>query len=415
MPLARAIALFKQDSSKVLTEAIEDLSLATALSDVTKIVAKAARLLTGADGTTFVLRDDDRCYYVDEDAIGPLWKGLRFPSESCISGWAMRHRQPVLIEDVFKDPRVPHDAYRVTFVKSMLMVPIREENPIGAIGAYWADHHLASEDDIKFLQVLGNSCAVAFENVELRNSMQKRSVERVGLVNRQKELETALHSLAHDLRSPLTTVSGFAELLKLRTDRIFKEIPNIDANVSQRIEDYILSILRTCGHMNDQISRMLMLYQVTNQTLSKEKIDLTAISTELAHDLKIQNPERMIEFKIDRGLEAIADRQLIRLALENLLSNAVKYSSRKPHSLIQVGLDHGQPDAFFIRDNGEGFDPHDADKLFRPLVRLHDSKEFKGTGLGLVSVARIVELHGGSIRAEGEPSCGATFFFTLPR
>lgn len=411
-----SVIKFKPDPSKTLARAVEDLAMTNSLEEITQTVARAARELTGADGTTFVLRDGDKCYYVDENAIGPLWKGLRFPASACISGFSMNHRQPVLIEDVFADPRVPHDAYRVTFVKSLAMVPIREESPIGAIGAYWAKGHLASPEDVKALQVLANSSAVALENFELREAMKKRAEEKTGLVNRQKELETAMHSLAHDLRSPLTTVAGLAELLKMRTERIFADPENIDEASGERMQEYIDSILRTCGNMADQISRMLMLYQVTNQDLYKEHTDITAISNELAQGLKIQHPERMIEFKIDHNLEANADPKLIRLALDNLLSNAVKYSSRKPHSLIQVGLDQGGPKgrSFYVRDNGEGFDPADAHKLFRPLVRLHKNEDFRGTGLGLVSVARIVELHGGSIRAEGTRSKGATFYFTLP-
>lgn len=410
----RTVLTLKQDSSKVLTNAVEALSLAGSLESITKIVARAARALTGADGTAFILREDGRCYYADEDAIGPLWKGQRFPADGCVSGWSMRHRQPVVIEDVYLDPRVPQDAYRKTFVKSLCVVPIRDGDPLGAIGAYWANPHRANEDDIKFLQVLANSCAVAIENVELRNTAKVRFDQQTDLVNRQKELESAMYSLAHDLRSPITTVTGFVELLKLRTDRIFKEFPTVDPNVAQRIDDYINSILRTCENMNSQIVRMLMLYQVTNQTVKKQLIDVTALAEEIAQELKIQNPLRELEFKIERDLEANADRLLLRLALENLLSNAVKYSSRKPRAMIQFGLEQGPNGAFYVRDNGEGFDPADVNKLFRPLGRLHDATEFDGTGLGLVSVARIVELHGGTIRAEGEPRRGATFFFTLP-
>ena len=108
-----------------------------------------ARELCGADGATFVLRDDDRCFYADEDAIAPLWKGKRFPMEACISGWVMIHREAVAIGDIYADARIPADAYRPTFVKSLAMVPIRTKAPIGAIGNYWASHHEVSEDDEK--------------------------------------------------------------------------------------------------------------------------------------------------------------------------------------------------------------------------------------------------------------------------
>lgn len=140
-----------------LSEAVEHLSKATRLSEVTRIVRQAARELSGADGVTFVLRDGDRCFYADENAIRPLWKGKRFPFKSCISGWVMRHREPVTIPDVFADPRIPHAAYRPTFVKSMAMVPVRQPDPIAAIGAYWADTHVATDTELRILEVLADA------------------------------------------------------------------------------------------------------------------------------------------------------------------------------------------------------------------------------------------------------------------
>src|SRR5688572_21632047 len=105
--------------------AIHELALASSVDDVMSIVSSATRRPTGADGSTFVLRDGDQCYYADEDAIAPLWKGSRFPLESCISGWTMLHRQPAVIPDIYADDRIPHEAYRPTFIKSLAMVPIR--------------------------------------------------------------------------------------------------------------------------------------------------------------------------------------------------------------------------------------------------------------------------------------------------
>src|SRR5579872_4481238 len=113
-----------------LVAAVQELSLARSLDAVIEVVRIAARDLTGADGATFVLRDGDRCYYVDENAIGPLWKGQRFPMHTCISGWAMLNRKAAAIEDIYTDARIPANAYRPTFVKSLVMVPIRVEQPI---------------------------------------------------------------------------------------------------------------------------------------------------------------------------------------------------------------------------------------------------------------------------------------------
>ena len=102
-----------------------------------RIVVSAARRVTGADGATFVVRDGDRCFYVDEDAIAPLWKGQRFPISQCISGWAMQHAEPAQIPDIRVDPRIPQEAYRPTFVRSLVSVPVGADDPIGAIGVYW--------------------------------------------------------------------------------------------------------------------------------------------------------------------------------------------------------------------------------------------------------------------------------------
>ncbi|WP_271411153.1 GGDEF domain-containing protein [Pseudomonas sp. Q1-7] len=161
-----------------LVRAIQELSLARDLDRIAEIVRSAARELVGADGATFVLRDGDRCFYKDEDAISPLWKGLRFPMETCISGWAMLNREPAVIDDIYVDPRIPHDAYRPTFVKSLVMVPIRSLAPVGAIGTYWATPRLASAREVGLLQALADSTSVAMENVRLYDELEQRVVAR---------------------------------------------------------------------------------------------------------------------------------------------------------------------------------------------------------------------------------------------
>lgn len=136
----RARAVAPERALATLTTAVQELSLADSAERIQRITRTAARELTGSDGATFVLRDGDKCFYVDEDAIEPLWKGQRFPLEACISGWSMLNRQHVVIEDIYEDPRIPHEAYRPTFVKSLVMVPIRTLDPIGAIGRTGPTH-----------------------------------------------------------------------------------------------------------------------------------------------------------------------------------------------------------------------------------------------------------------------------------
>jgi diguanylate cyclase (GGDEF)-like protein len=162
------------DSTELLIDAIQRLALATTLDDVVEIVRVTARRLTGADGATFVLRDGDQCYYVDESAISPLWRGMRMPLESCLSGWSMLNKQTAVIEDIYADSRVPHDTYRPTFVKSLVMVPIRSIDPVGAIGNYWAQRHVATPSEIKLLQALADSTSVALAHVAVRQELEQR-------------------------------------------------------------------------------------------------------------------------------------------------------------------------------------------------------------------------------------------------
>ena len=143
----------------LLDAAIAQLQEAERLEDVQRIVRTSARWLVNADGTTFVLREGDCCYYADEDAMSPLWKGQRFPLETCISGWAMLHAEVAVIPDIRADPRIPQEAYRPTFVRSLVMVPIRPEDALGAIGAYWAVRHRASEGEVECLVQLAGAAA----------------------------------------------------------------------------------------------------------------------------------------------------------------------------------------------------------------------------------------------------------------
>lgn len=180
-----------------LLRAIQQLSMVRSLPEIQAIVRTAARRLTGADGATFVLRDNDSCFYADEDAISPLWKGQRFPMDVCISGWTMLHRQPALIPDIYADERVPHEAYRPTFVKSLAMVPIRQLDPIGAIGNYWAQQHEPTAREVQLLQALADSTAVALENVRVYTELERAHAEtlhRLALAGEFRDDATFRHT-----------------------------------------------------------------------------------------------------------------------------------------------------------------------------------------------------------------------------
>jgi diguanylate cyclase (GGDEF)-like protein len=177
-----------------LLHAIRRLGVASNLIEVQAIVRSAARDIAQCDGATFVLRDGNQCYYADEDAIAPLWKGSRFPLEACVSGWAMLNRQHVVIPDIYADDRIPHAAYRPTFVKSLLMMPMRTLEPLGAIGVYWASNHTATEQETSLLAGLADAAAIALEKVNIAEELaaevavaqrDARIDELTGLLNRR--------------------------------------------------------------------------------------------------------------------------------------------------------------------------------------------------------------------------------------
>lgn len=161
------------EAAEQLVDAVQRLSTAQTVLDVQAIVKTAARRVTGADGACFVLRDEGKCYYADEDSIAPLWKGKRFPMEACISGWVMLNRQPALIPDIYLDPRIPHDAYRPTFVRSLAVVPIRSLGPVGAIGVYWAEAACPTPTEVRWLQSLADSTALALEYIRTQSDAGK--------------------------------------------------------------------------------------------------------------------------------------------------------------------------------------------------------------------------------------------------
>lgn len=170
-----------------LIRAVQALSMARTLDQVAYIVRHTARELVAADGATFVLRDGENCFYKDEDAISPLWKGQRFPLHACISGWSMLNRRATVIEDIYQDARIPHDAYRPTFVKSLVMVPIRALDPLGAIGTYWAHEYRATPEQVELLQALADSTSVAIENVQVYAELEQRVERRTAQLSSAKQ------------------------------------------------------------------------------------------------------------------------------------------------------------------------------------------------------------------------------------
>ena len=217
-----------------------------------------------------------------------------------------------------------------------------------------------------------------------------------------RELESFSYSVSHDLRMPLNTIEGFSQLL-------VKELQEVDGNGKR----YIDRIQYAVRQMSQLIEGLLSLAQVTRLDMLHEPNDLSALANEILINLQSAHPRRHVSYTVEPGLQAYGDSRLIRSVMDNLLSNAWKFSSRREQADITVGRSIKE-DAFFVRDNGAGFDMAYSDKLFGTFQRLHAVKEFPGTGIGLATVARIINRHGGEIWAESAPNQGATFFFRLP-
>ncbi|EQD47462.1 sensory box histidine kinase, partial [mine drainage metagenome] len=219
------------------------------------------------------------------------------------------------------------------------------------------------------------------------------------------ELEAFSYSVSHDLRSPLRAVDGFSQAL----------VEDCGRELSPEAKRYLERIQMATRRMGALIDDLIALARVSRSELNPERIDLSDLTTEIIDELRERDPSRMVSLELMRPLWTFGDRKLMRVALVNLLHNAWKFTSKRELARIRVGqLVKEEERPYFIQDNGAGFDMTYAGKLFSPFQRLHDSREFEGTGIGLATVQRIVTRHGGRIWVHAEPENGATFYFTLP-
>jgi PAS domain S-box-containing protein len=391
---------------ELLIDVIKDLSIASDLEAIMKIVKRSVRKLVNADGSTFVLLDGDSCYYADEDTISPLWKGQRFPLNSCISGWAMLNKQSVKIEDIYSDPRIPVEAYRTTFVKSLAMVPIRISDPLGAIGAYWSIKSVPSETDIQLLQTLADATARAVENIQFTEGLENMvNIRTSQLEAANKELEAFSYSVSHDLRAPLRHINGFAEII---TKQYSDQLP-------EEAKKHLNTITGSAKKMGTLIDDLLSFSRTSRAEMKKSTLKMNQVIEDALAQIKPSFKDRKITWKILPLPDVHGDYNLLRMAWINLLDNAVKYTKHKEKAVIQIGYKEEKREiVFYIKDNGVGFDMKYADKLFDVFQRLHSSAQFDGTGIGLANVQRIILRHGGRIWAEAETDKGAAFYFSIP-
>jgi len=238
-------------------------------------------------------------------------------------------------------------------------------------------------------------------NAKLEERVAARTAE---LAAANQALDSFACSVSHDLRAPVRLINSFSELIEHESDRL-----------SASGQKHLHSIRLETRHMNQMIEALLEMSRLARQPLAEAPVNLSSLADEIAASLHEANPQRDVHFLIQPDLQVLGDERLLRAVLENLLGNAWKFTGHQSPGRIEFGAtDRNGERVFFIRDDGSGFDMAAANRLFTAFQRLHSSSEFEGVGMGLATVRRIIERHGGRIWAESQPGKGATFYFMLP-
>jgi signal transduction histidine kinase len=430
-----------QPAWRMLVEAIEQLSAARNFARVIDIVKHTARGISGADGVTVVLREGELCYYVDEEAIGPLWKGHKFPMQSCISGWAMLNKQSVVVPDIYADPRIPHDAYRPTFVKSLVMIPVRVEDPLAAIGAYWARHYIPDAEEVALLESLARVTATAIANVNLETSLRALAAtanEQTAEIRRayedaqknaarQQHVEEQLRQaqkmeavgqltggLAHDFNNILSIVIGNLESLMARVkDPIERELA----------EEAIAGALR-----GSELTKQLLIF-ARRQKLDPAPTDVGPMLKESSIMLgRMLGDTITVGANVAAGLwPCLADSNQIETALLNLAINARDAMPEGGTLTIEASNAHldasyagsrqevtaGDYVKIAVSDTGTGMPPEILERVFEPFFTT--KRAGQGTGLGLSMVYGFAKQSGGHLAAYSEMGLGTTINLYLPR
>ncbi|MGE0741465.1 MAG: ATP-binding protein [Hyphomonadaceae bacterium] len=395
----------QSEALDILMEAVERLAAADDELNVAAIVRTAARQLTGADGVSVVLRKGDRVHYVDEDAVGPLWKGQDFPIDACISGWAIKNKQTVVIADISGDPRIPLAAYEPTFVKSLAMAPVGLPNPIAAIGAYWGEMRRPTDDEVQALETMARAAAVALENTRLRRELSAALADARAA---DAAKSAFLATMSREIRTPLNGVAIMADLLRRtrldeRQEQICKVLKTSTEDVVQLVCD-ILDFAKLESGRADFYST---------------RFDFAATVREAAQSYIEQAAQRGLTFEMIFADEALGhfmgDDLRVKQIVQHLAANAVKFTEAGGVTIRVEQEDRVGVRSMFkisVTDTGLGFDESTAGALFERFAQGEHSRS--GAGLGLALAEAIAHGLGGDISASAKSGVGSTFVVRLP-
>jgi K+-sensing histidine kinase KdpD len=418
-----AMAIERKQAEQALQQQAQELAMLNTLGQKVNASLLLDQVVKAAIENVLALNRYDLvlCYLHDDNqlvlqGISPE-AAIEFYSKTqshieCLTGQAAQTGKPIYSIDVTADTRCTRSEVKESGLQSFAAMPLRSgEDIIGVLGLATLHEHDFSLEST-FLETMANQIATATQNALLHSEVQeyasdleRRVKQRTAqLENTNKELEAFAYSVSHDLRGPLRAIDGYSNIL----------LEDYGSRLDEEGRDFLQRLRQSSQHMGQLIDDLLKLSRLTRQEMTREKVDLGALAVEVFRELNSVEMDRKIVFTVGDELTALADARLMQVALANLFSNAIKFTRKVPQAEIEFDawIENGEK-IFFVRDNGAGFDMRYANKLFAVFERLHSASEFEGNGIGLATVQRIINRHGGRLWAEGAINQGATFYFTL--